>query len=420
MNFKIKLTSIESARGIALGFGLIIFIILFLAATAIYRFYQMQSDFETVVDTYNERVMLVHHMRILARERTPLLFTLIESDDPFQIEELDDQLTRLGSQFMTAREQLIKTKLDQTEMTHLDLHREAARVISPIQRQIIELMKKGQQEKAKSLLLEQASPLQVKALQNLENLLNLEQEKSKASVDKARTNFNKTIIYLIMGTILGGLISIIIGIFVSIHISRLLALLKKTNRSLESKVSKRTAQLRQMNIKLEELANYDSLTKIPNRNLFIELLTQAIKHSKRNKTSTGLLFIDLDGFKKVNDDFGHDYGDKLLIQVADRLKKSSRDVDVIARLGGDEFTVILTDVADSDAAAQVAARIVKHLKEPFTIDKQLIHIGSSIGIALYPQHADNLDDLIKMADEAMYQVKNSGKNNFIIAQPDYS
>jgi diguanylate cyclase (GGDEF)-like protein len=170
-----------------------------------------------------------------------------------------------------------------------------------------------------------------------------------------------------------------------------------------------------VNIKLEELANYDSLTKIPNRNLFIELLTQAIKQSKRNKTSTGLLFIDLDGFKKVNDDYGHDYGDKLLIQVADRLGRSSRDVDVIARLGGDEFTVILTEVADSNAAAQVATRIVNNIKEPFMIKEQQIHIGSSIGIALYPQHADNLDDLIKMADEAMYQVKNSGKNNYIVA-----
>jgi diguanylate cyclase (GGDEF)-like protein len=416
VSIKFKITSIESARGIALGFGLILIIILFLAVTAIYRFMQMQSDFETVVDTYNVRVILVHHMRILARERTPLLFTLVESDDPFEVEELDDQLTRLGSQYMTTRAQLIKTNLDVDEMHHLELHREAARIITPIQREIINLMKQGDPENAKRLLLKHASPLQVKALQNLDNLLILEQEKSKISIEKARSNFQKTLIFLVIASILGTILCITIGLFVSIRFSRLLALLKKTNKSLESKVNQRTSQLQGLNKKLEELANYDSLTKIPNRNLFIELLSQGIKLSKRNNTSTGLLFIDLDGFKKVNDDFGHDYGDKLLVQVASRLKQSARDVDVIARLGGDEFTVILTDVADSHAAAQVAERIVNNIKKPYKIEEQLIIIGSSIGVALYPQHADNLDDLIKMADEAMYQVKNSGKNNYIVAE----
>lgn len=142
------------------------------------------------------------------------------------------------------------------------------------------------------------------------------------------------------------------------------------------------------------------------------LLEQAIKQVNRTELSVGLFFIDLDGFKAINDTYGHDCGDELLRQVASRLKKVLRDEDALFRLGDDEFTLIISNFTDDKVVNIVAEKIISTLSKPFDILGQQCQIGSSIGIALYPKHGETIDELIKNSDTAMYDVKKTGKNNY--------
>jgi diguanylate cyclase (GGDEF)-like protein len=169
---------------------------------------------------------------------------------------------------------------------------------------------------------------------------------------------------------------------------------------------------------LFNLAHFDPLTGLPNRTLLLDRLKQAIFVSNRALRAISLLFIDLDGFKPVNDTYGHAIGDGLLKEVAARLQNCLREGDTAARLGGDEFVVILLE-SDIDRAITVASRILVALKVPYEIGKKSISsITASIGIAEYPEHANELDALLTAADHAMYVAKNNGKDQFAIYTPN--
>jgi len=162
-------------------------------------------------------------------------------------------------------------------------------------------------------------------------------------------------------------------------------------------------------------ANYDKLTDLPNRALFMDRLNQVLKQSRRYERKFALLFIDLDGFKSVNDTQGHDAGDELLIQVAARLSGCVRESDTVARLGGDEFTVILSDIAGTEGSETVAKKIVETISTPFDVKALKTGIGASIGVSVFPDSGDNADILLKKADDAMYLAKQQGKNGYRVA-----
>lgn len=165
------------------------------------------------------------------------------------------------------------------------------------------------------------------------------------------------------------------------------------------------------------LAHFDQLTGLPNRTLLLDRLRQAVSVSNRASRAISLLFIDLDGFKPVNDTYGHSTGDRLLKEVAERLLSCLRDGDTAARVGGDEFVVILLE-SDLDRAITVAHRILGTLRVPYEFGKKTISsISASIGIAEYPNHADELDSLLAAADSAMYAAKKAGKDQFSVFTP---
>jgi diguanylate cyclase (GGDEF)-like protein len=159
-------------------------------------------------------------------------------------------------------------------------------------------------------------------------------------------------------------------------------------------------------------ANYDALTHLPNRRLFQERLHQEVLRAKRVGTKVVLLYLDLDGFKEVNDAMGHQGGDQLLIEVSRRLKQVVRATDCTSRLGGDEFTVTLVDVQDSQSATKIATSILELLQTPIIIDTQATYISASIGITVYPDDAQDAASLIKNADQAMYEAKKLGRNQY--------
>ncbi|QFY89822.1 EAL domain-containing protein [Magnetovirga frankeli] len=160
------------------------------------------------------------------------------------------------------------------------------------------------------------------------------------------------------------------------------------------------------------LAQHDTLTGLPNRLLFSDRLNQAIHRAHREKIKLGIMFIDLDGFKLVNDSFDHSVGDLVLKDVAERLKRLMREDDTVARMGGDEFTIILNGIHNAQAAAIVARKVLEVIKPPFLVQGHQAFLGASIGISIYPKHSESAEDLVRMADAAMYRAKEEGKNTF--------
>ncbi len=202
--------------------------------------------------------------------------------------------------------------------------------------------------------------------------------------------------------------------------------LEDYQQQLEGMVDSRTKELNSINDdlknqivlrkdiekELEYLAYYDVLTQLPNRTLFVENLKKSLAQAKRNESLLGILFIDLDCFKKINDSHGRSIGDKLLKSVAERLSDILRDSDMIARNGGDEFVVLIESMKDVRESFVVANKILSVMNNKFNIDGHEIHIGASVGISLYPLDGDDALDLLKMSDTAMYEAKKIGHNNF--------
>lgn len=162
--------------------------------------------------------------------------------------------------------------------------------------------------------------------------------------------------------------------------------------------------------KIAHLAHYDYLTNLPNRALFMSTLEHSIQLAKRNDYKLAAMFLDLDGFKQINDTQGHDAGDLLLQGVAERLKEIIRASDTVARVGGDEFIFVLNGIETEEDVALVARKLIAVLSEPFDLKGQQCQIGGSIGISIFPDSCEEMEGLIKQADDAMYLAKQSGKN----------
>jgi diguanylate cyclase (GGDEF)-like protein len=172
--------------------------------------------------------------------------------------------------------------------------------------------------------------------------------------------------------------------------------------------------IKQHEKQLEHIAHYDALTGIPNRLLLADRLQQALAHSKREETILAVCYLDLDGFKLVNDTMGHEAGDKVLIEVAKRIKGSIRGDDTVARLGGDEFAVLLLGMHAPDECSASLNRLLEAISQPIEIKNKLFEVSASIGVAIYPGDDHDADTLLRHADQAMYSAKQSGKNRYYL------
>ena len=178
-------------------------------------------------------------------------------------------------------------------------------------------------------------------------------------------------------------------------------------------------QSKQQQEKLNLMAHYDVLTGLPNRALFVDRFQQAIAHSKRTERQLAICFLDLDNFKPVNDNYGHDIGDELLVEVAERISANIREEDTVSRQGGDEFALLLNDIESFSQCEQTLKRIHHALAQPYIIDGYPHNITASSGITLYPDDDGDIDTLLRHADQAMYQAKVEGKHRYHLFNPDH-
>lgn len=165
-------------------------------------------------------------------------------------------------------------------------------------------------------------------------------------------------------------------------------------------------------------ANFDSLTSLPNRNLFLQKLEHEMHSCDRSNQSMALMYLDVDRFKDVNDSLGHDMGDLLLIEISSRLKKVVREIDTVSRLSGDEFTIILGNIDDQLAVQPICQELLDSLAQPFQLDNEKVFLTASIGVTFYPQDSKKIEDLQRNADQAMYAAKSEGSNRFNFFTPE--
>jgi diguanylate cyclase (GGDEF)-like protein len=175
--------------------------------------------------------------------------------------------------------------------------------------------------------------------------------------------------------------------------------------------------LKQAEQQLQQLAFYDSLTGLANRALFNDRLGIAVLNARRRNTGLAVMYIDLDRFKFVNDSLGHAAGDQLLIEIGQRIKRCVRSTDTVARMGGDEFTVLLTESSAETDAVQIAGRLIEAVAQPVSLRGEDVYVGASIGIALYPQDAQDAEAIKKHADVAMYEAKQAGRGQYCVFDP---
>ncbi len=178
------------------------------------------------------------------------------------------------------------------------------------------------------------------------------------------------------------------------------------------------SQRKEQHKHVRDMAYYDPLTKLPNRRMLMEQLGLIVKQAKWNDTLVALMFIDLDGFKKINDTLGHDFGDELLKVAAQRLVACVRSEDLVARQGGDEFVIVLKEITNADNARLVAGKIVDRMKLPINLKKKALSVSASVGVAIFePDSTISVETLIKQADTAMYLTKQAGRNGFTMFDP---
>jgi len=187
---------------------------------------------------------------------------------------------------------------------------------------------------------------------------------------------------------------------------------------LEHEVAERTRELEHITEQFRHQAYHDELTGLPNRALFMERLGYSISQSSRQKQSLALIFLDLDGFKTINDVLGHDVGDELLVDIAQRLTSTIRTSDTVSRFGGDEFTLLLNDISSNEALIKMAEKLLHVVSQPILCGNREVHLSTSMGISMYPQDSESAIDLLKFADTAMYQAKKLGKNTYQFYSPE--
>ncbi len=210
--------------------------------------------------------------------------------------------------------------------------------------------------------------------------------------------------------------------------------LRDARDSLESKVRSRTRKLAEtvdrlqaeirerekIAAELDFLANHDALTGLPSLRLCKDRLQHSLAEARRKRLLTAVMFLDLDGFKQINDTYGHEFGDQVLKSIADRITAEIRETDTVARIGGDEFIIILTSLPQIDIAERISTDLNRRIARPIPIDDETVMISASIGIAVYPDDGETADELMRNADRAMYRVKDAGKNDFGFATSNYA
>ncbi len=376
------------------------------------------EEFSRVIKEQNAQTALATKMRDAVRERMMELWRISLTEEPFARNESYDDFLDHATTYLSAREAFLETGLSEEELLLYNELNLATSKSSTYHRKIAEQFMRDEAVSADEML-KQILPSQRNSLNALNKIIDLQAVENERTFKKARVEVERTVNLMIALTASTMLIGGILALIIHRNNSRMKLQLQQTNKkllysnqNLETRVLQRTRELQQANSKLQFQAHYDPLTGLANRALLTEQMLVILGQARRESKNVALLFLDLDGFKPVNDKYGHDVGDHMLKILAQRITGSIRSTDLAARIGGDEFVIVLSSIQEVLHAETFAEILKAKLQEPMQIEGRNLSIGASIGISIYPDHAVLSDDLIKLADVAMYHAKRDGKACF--------
>jgi len=373
-------------RMLLAGFAIQLLLIVFVTAIGLQQLGITTHNLNQVVDVHMRKQNYTKSMVVAARGRTVVLLMLPQVVDPFERDTLLLEFNEFGAEFASARLALLALPLNNKEMALVSRQGQLTSEAQPIQLQVIDLMSADFIKEATDLVLNKAIPIQNEVMAALSQLETETQAVSLAASQKAREDHAAARFWIFLLSAA----ALLLGVFVAGIV------MYYTNR-----VSRER----------ERLATQDALTGLPNRMLFMDRLEQSLIRARRRESLVGVMFIDLDHFKRVNDTLGHASGDLLICEVAKRLQAATRAEDIVARLGGDEFVVII-DAFKINQILQVVEKTLAVVSEPYRIDGREIFSSCSIGVSVFPNDGTDAGSLLKNADTAMYTAKGCGRNRF--------
>ncbi|NDP48972.1 MAG: EAL domain-containing protein [Sulfuriferula multivorans] len=379
--------------GAQIGFGFVIVLALMVSLSVIGLRYVSEANqrLKDIALNNNVKIELATKMHSALRERMLSMHSLPILDDPFDKDAEIQRFNAQGIRYTQARNQLEHLPLNRQESDILARLRKLTREAQPEVQAVVEMaMFNSNQQEAFARIRKVAMPAQRAIAEQVSALLELQRSQTEVAVENAETSYGR--VRTLMTSL--GTAALLIGMLIAGFVIR--------------RVSFQAKQL-------TDQAMYDPLTGLPNRSLLRDRLEQAIELSKREQHSFGVLLMDLDRFKEVNDTLGHEVGDELLREVGRRLNETVRSEDTVARLGGDEYVVLIHKL-DPTEASFIANKVLTAMDKPFHWQNQSIDISASLGLSFYPSQCDDASSLLRCADIAMYEAKRSSKGYALYSQ----
>jgi len=377
-----------------LAFTTLIALICGLLINSLYQLHELGTQIEVVVERHNKKIDFITQTQVAAHLRTDSLFRMALTEDPFERDVYFMEFNRAGFLVGSGRNALRSLGFTAAEQREFDEQTRLVNAIQSVQERVVDLFNADRDTEARQLLVQETIPLQEAFNHHLAGLRSAYQRANLAAQRRAQTTYRRALFL----TLAFGTAAVVLAALIAWR-----TLLR--NRLKSQQLHEHLKALEISRSALREEATHDPLTGLANRRLFYDRLQQAILHAKRYGSKLGILYVDLDCFKEINDTHGHHVGDAVLTEVATRLTACVRDSDSVARLGGDEFAVLLTELQAREDYRAVAEKIEQALNTGTRFYGLDLDIAASIGEAIYPDDGADEDALVRAADTAMYRIK---------------
>ncbi len=386
----------QRAFSLTTGTAFVVLIVLICGLTlnGLLQLQALGSQIRTVVELHNRKINIITQTQVAAHLRTDSMFRMALANDPFERDAYFREFNRAGFLVGSGRNALRQMGLSAAEQRSFDAQTRLVNDIQAVQDRVINLLNAERSADAHRVLVQEAIPIQEAFNQQLADMRNLYQQDNLSAQQLAQKTYQNTFLF----TLVFGISAIALALLIAWRTLRAASLRSRLIRE-------QVAELEHSHAALREEATHDPLTRLANRRLFYDRLHQAIRHAHRYGGKVGILYVDLDRFKDINDRLGHHVGDAVLTEVAKRLTVNIRDSDSVARLGGDEFVMLLEGVQGRQDCLAAAHKIEQALNANTHFYGLDVEIAASIGQALYPDDGTDEDALIRAADAAMYRVK---------------
>ena len=376
------------------AFVTLIVLICGLALNGLLQLQTLGEQMRTVVENHNRKIDLITQTQVASHIRTDSLFRMALTDDPFERDAHFMEFNRAGFLVGSGRNALRQMGFSTAEQRSFDTQTRLVNDIELVQGRVVDLLNTELSTDARRILVREAIPIQEAFNLQLADMRNLYQQANLIAQQQAQQTYRRTFLL----TLTFGIAAVVLALLIARHTLRKIG---QKSRQIDAQMM----ELERSRAALHEEATHDPLTGLANRRLFYDRLQQAIRHAHRYGGKVGILYVDMDRFKDINDRHGHHIGDAVLMEVAQQLRDCVRESDSVARLGGDEFVVLLEGVQGRHDCVAAALKIEHSLAHSTRFDDLHLGIDASIGQAVYPDDGSDEDALIRAADAAMYRVK---------------